>query len=170
MDFLGMGFLEIAIIVLVALIVLGPEKLPSYARNAGKFIRQFRKITSGVTKEISKAMDMDEEDEAEEGIKKELKAISRSLEEDAAELRRSLAEEAEAIEKAVTESTKEARESLAKDTREIASSLSDDVSTARKEVAEGVSEARKSLGVEDASPDAVVEYRPPVEVRSESET
>ena len=164
MDFLGMGWFEIAIVILVALIVLGPEKLPQYARSAGKFIRQFRKITTGVTKEISKAMDMDEEDEAEDGIKKELREISRSLEADAAELRKSLSEEASAIEKTVTESTKEARESLAEDTREIARSISEDVSTSRKEVAEGISEARKNLGVEEASPEAVVEYKPPMEV------
>ena len=170
MDFLGMGALEIGVVLLVALIILGPEKLPAYARKASKFIRQFRKITSGVSKELSKAMDMDLEDEADEGIKKELKAISKSLEEDAAELRRSLSEEAQAIEKTVTETTKDAKESLTRDTQEIARSLAEDASLAKKEVAEGVSEARKSLGVEEASAEAVVEYVPPVEVvRNESE-
>jgi Tat protein translocase TatB subunit len=164
MDFLGMGWFEIGVVLLVALIILGPEKLPAYARKASKFIRQFRKITSGVSKEISKAMDMDNlEDEADEGIKKELKAISKSLEEDAAELRKSLSDEAQAIEKTVTETTKEAKESLAKDTADIARSLTEDVSSARKEVAEGVSEARKNLGVEEASAEAVVEYKPPPE-------
>jgi Tat protein translocase TatB subunit len=171
MDFLGMGWFEIGIVLLVALIVLGPEKLPTYARKAAKFIRQFRKITSGVTKEISKAMDMNDlEDEADEGIKKELKAITRSLEEDAAELRKSLSEEARAIEKTVTETTREAKESLSRDTEEIARSINGNVSQAKKEVSEGVNEARKNLGVEAAPADAVVEYRPPVEVaRSESE-
>ncbi len=170
MDFLGMGWFEIAIVLLVALIVLGPEKLPHYARNIGKFIRQFRKITTGVSKEITKAMDFDEEDEAEEGIKKELRDITTSLEEDAAELRRSLSEEAESISKTVSESTKEAKESLAKDTAEIARSIAEDTSLTKKEVAEGLSEAKKSLGMEESA-EAVVEYRPPAEVASsESET
>ena len=164
MDFLGMGWLEIAIVLLVALIVLGPEKLPHYARNIGKYIRQFRKITTGVTKEISKAMDMDEEDEADDGIKKELRAISKSLEEDAAELRKSLTEEASAIEKTVSESTREAKESLTKSSEEIARGISEDVSLTKQEVSAGLSEAKKNLGVEEASPEAVVEYRPPVEV------
>ena len=163
MEFLGMGWFEILVVALVALIVLGPERLPAYARKAGKFIRQFRKITSGVSKEITKAMDMDDvDDEAEDGIKKELKAISRSLEEDAAELRRSLTEEAASIEKTVTETTREVSESLAKESSEIASSLKADARAAGKDVAEGLTEARKSLGMEEASsPEAVVAYTPP---------
>jgi Tat protein translocase TatB subunit len=168
MDFLGMGWFEIAIVLLVALIVLGPEKLPAYARNIGKFIRQFRKITSGVSKEISRAMDMDDVDEQEDGIKKELKAISKSLEEDAALLRKSLSEEAASIEKVVSESTRDAKESLVKDTSEIARSFSEGAAEAKKEVNEGVSEARKNLGMEEPSSEAVVEYRPPAAPEAES--
>jgi len=165
MEFLGMGWFEILIVALVALIVLGPERLPTYARNIGKFVRQFRKITSGVSKEISKAMDMDETDEAEEGIKKDLKAISRSLEEDAAELRKSLAEEAEEVKKTVTRGTREATETLSRESAEITKSISSDVDVARKEVAGSVTEAKKNLGLEaptpPASPEAVVAYTPP---------
>jgi len=169
MDFLGMGWFEIGVVILVALIVLGPEKLPTYARQASKFIRQFRKITSGVSKEISRAMDMDDIDEQEDGIKKELKAISRSLEEDAALLRKSLSEEAASIEKVVSDTTKEAKESLVKDTSEIARSLSEGAEVARKEVSEGVSEARKNLGMEEPA-EAVVEYRPPAAEPESRET
>ena len=167
MDFLGMGMFEIGVEILVALIVIGPEKLPACARQASKFIRQFRKITSGVSKEISRAMDMDDVDEQEDGIKKELKAISKSLEEDAALLRKSLSEEAASIEKVVTDTTKEAKESLAKDTSEIARSLSEGAEVAKKEVSEGVDEARKNLGMEGPA-EAVVEYRPPVQPDAES--
>jgi len=161
MDFLGMGWFEILIVALVALLVLGPEKLPGYARQIGKFIRQFRKVTSGVSREITKAMDMDEVDENEEGIKKELKAISKSLEEDAAELRRSLSEEAASIEKTISDTTKEAKESLSKEGAEIARSLKEDALSARKEVDEGLGEAKKNLGLEEPSPETVVEYKPP---------
>ena len=164
MDFLGMGWFEILIVALVALIVLGPDRLPGYARNIGKFIRQFRKITSGVGKEISKAMDLDEVDEADEGIKKDLKAISKSLEEDAAELRKSLTQEAEAIQKTVADSTKEASEALAKDSAEISKSLAEDAKTVKQEVTESVAEARQNLGVAGNEPrEAVVAYTPPPE-------
>jgi sec-independent protein translocase protein TatB len=41
----GLGFWEIAIILAVALIVLGPSKLPELARGLGKGLREFRKAT-----------------------------------------------------------------------------------------------------------------------------
>lgn len=39
----GMSLSEIAIILIVSLVVLGPEKLPQVARTAGKFLREVRK-------------------------------------------------------------------------------------------------------------------------------
>jgi TatA/E family protein of Tat protein translocase len=41
----GLSFWEIAIILVVALIVLGPSKLPELARGLGKGIREFRRAT-----------------------------------------------------------------------------------------------------------------------------
>lgn len=41
----GLGFWEIAIILAIALIVLGPSKLPELARGLGKGLREFRKAT-----------------------------------------------------------------------------------------------------------------------------
>lgn len=41
----GLGFWEIAIILGVALLVLGPSKLPELARGLGKGLREFRKAT-----------------------------------------------------------------------------------------------------------------------------
>ena len=167
MEFLGMGWFEILIVALVALIVLGPERLPAYARKAGRFIRQFRKITSGVSKEVSKAMDLDslleDEEEGDTGIRKELKAITKSLEEDAAELRRSLSEEAELVEKTVRESATEASRSLSKGAADIQGSLSAGVSSAGKELSAGLKEARESLGMSEGSAQEVVAYSPPAE-------
>lgn len=41
----GLSFWEIAIILAIALIVLGPSKLPELARSLGKGIREFRRAT-----------------------------------------------------------------------------------------------------------------------------
>jgi TatA/E family protein of Tat protein translocase len=41
----GLSFWEIAVILAVALIVLGPSKLPEIARSLGKGLREFRKAT-----------------------------------------------------------------------------------------------------------------------------
>jgi sec-independent protein translocase protein TatB len=47
---LGMG--EITVILLLALIFLGPKKLPELASGLGKFIREIRKTTADVKNEI----------------------------------------------------------------------------------------------------------------------
>src|SRR5215475_7961510 len=43
---LGAG--EIAVILIVALLLLGPDKLPELARGIGKFVREFRRQTDDV--------------------------------------------------------------------------------------------------------------------------
>jgi Tat protein translocase TatB subunit len=48
---LGMG--EITVILLLALIFLGPQKLPELATSLGKLIRELRKATSDVKNEIN---------------------------------------------------------------------------------------------------------------------
>ncbi len=48
---------EFLIIFLVALVVLGPTKLPEAARQAGKVIGEFRRMSSGFQREIQSAMD-----------------------------------------------------------------------------------------------------------------
>ena len=48
---------EIIIILLLALVVLGPEKLPEAMRKAGKFYADIRKMSSGFQEEFKAAMD-----------------------------------------------------------------------------------------------------------------
>jgi sec-independent protein translocase protein TatB len=49
---------EILAILVIALIVLGPDKLPNAARQAGKYLNEFRRISSGFQDEIRGAMDL----------------------------------------------------------------------------------------------------------------
>ena len=60
MDFFGLGFWEIVLILLVALIVLGPNKLPDIARTLGKTLRSLRKATSDFTTILTKEMNGEE--------------------------------------------------------------------------------------------------------------
>lgn len=53
---------EILVLLLLALLVLGPERLPKAAGQAGKFIRDIRKMSSGFQQEIQRAMNVDGED------------------------------------------------------------------------------------------------------------
>lgn len=60
--FIGnIGPWELVFILLVALIVVGPGKLPEVARSIGKAANEFRKATSGVRKEFQDAIRFDEE-------------------------------------------------------------------------------------------------------------
>jgi len=48
----GLGYSEIAVILVIALIVIGPKKLPELLRTAGKVMAQFRKMTDDVRREL----------------------------------------------------------------------------------------------------------------------
>ena len=52
MNFLGMGFLEILIILIIAFIFLGPERMVDAARMLGKLVREARNIASEVPRVV----------------------------------------------------------------------------------------------------------------------
>ena len=52
----NLGGAEILVILLVALLVLGPEKLPGAARSIGRGLSQLRKLSGGFEQEIRSAM------------------------------------------------------------------------------------------------------------------
>lgn len=49
---------EVLVILLIALIVLGPDKLPNAARQAGKYLGDFRRMSNGFKNELRDAMDL----------------------------------------------------------------------------------------------------------------
>lgn len=55
----SIGPWEIMIILLIALMVVGPGKLPDVARSIGKGMTEFKKVTSGVRKEFEDVMKED---------------------------------------------------------------------------------------------------------------
>jgi len=54
------GFWELTIIAIVALIVIGPDKLPGVARTAGKWVGRTRRFVSQVKNDIDKEIQQDE--------------------------------------------------------------------------------------------------------------
>ena len=46
------GFLELIVVFVVALLAIGPDKLPSYARKLGTALREFRKATADMSKDV----------------------------------------------------------------------------------------------------------------------
>ena len=54
------GFLELAIIAVIALLVVGPEKLPGLARTAGIWVGRARRFISQVKTDIDKEINVAE--------------------------------------------------------------------------------------------------------------
>jgi len=51
----GIGPTELLVVLAVALLVLGPKRLPELARSLGRGLAEFRKATSDVTEELDNA-------------------------------------------------------------------------------------------------------------------
>lgn len=54
------GFVELVVIGLIALVVLGPERLPTAARTVGALLRRLRNSWAGVRSEIERELAADE--------------------------------------------------------------------------------------------------------------
>jgi Tat protein translocase TatB subunit len=62
MSMFNIGMPELVVILAVALIVLGPHRLPEIARALGKAMAEFRKATSGISQELENARAMLEDE------------------------------------------------------------------------------------------------------------
>lgn len=71
------------LILIVALIVVGPGKLPEVAKSMGKAAREFKKATTGVQKEFQEAINFDEK---QAPAKKEPVALTESAAETSPEV------------------------------------------------------------------------------------
>jgi sec-independent protein translocase protein TatB len=48
----GIGLPELAVIAFVAVIVFGPDRLPEFARQAGRFVRQLRNLAQSAQSQL----------------------------------------------------------------------------------------------------------------------
>ena len=60
MDFFGIGLGEVLLILVLALIIWGPKRLPDIARTLGKTMRTLRKATNDFTSQITRDIDIEE--------------------------------------------------------------------------------------------------------------
>ena len=59
MNILGMGPAELLLVLALALIVFGPDKLPDIARQLGRVVGEFRRVSSDVTRELQRSIQED---------------------------------------------------------------------------------------------------------------
>jgi Tat protein translocase TatB subunit len=66
---LNVGGGEILVIFIAALVILGPERLPKFANDVGKWLTKLRTLTSGVQSEFRDALAADEFKDSLDGIR-----------------------------------------------------------------------------------------------------
>lgn len=70
------SFMEMLIVAIAALVVIGPERLPTVARQAGQWMSRMRRYIEDVKSDFSHQIDLAEL----KGIKSEVEDSARSLE------------------------------------------------------------------------------------------
>ena len=68
----GIGLPELIVIAIIALLVVGPKKLPDLAKSLGKGLSEFRRAADDVTDNIKETLKPDD-------VKKEINAFKDSL-------------------------------------------------------------------------------------------
>lgn len=74
---LGIGFSEILIILLIALIVVGPEKIPGIAKVLGKTFREFNRAVRDVKGTVREATET--ATDAVKGVEDEIKGTFKDI-------------------------------------------------------------------------------------------
>ena len=71
----GLGIGEIVIILFIALIFIGPKKLPELAKGLGKGLREFQGALKGINSSVQTPLDQlnEQKNEIEERLKKQFK-------------------------------------------------------------------------------------------------
>jgi sec-independent protein translocase protein TatB len=62
MNFLGMGPMELMVILVLALVIFGPGKLPEIAGQVGRVIRDFRRMTGDLSSEFNRTLSLEIEE------------------------------------------------------------------------------------------------------------
>jgi Tat protein translocase TatB subunit len=66
----GIGMPEMIVILVVALVVLGPKRLPEVARSIGKTLGEFRRQSSEIMDDFQTQMHLEDEAERRAALKK----------------------------------------------------------------------------------------------------
>ena len=100
-----LGWGEIVVILIIALIVLGPEKLPQLGRALGKAVRGVKKYVREAAQELEEFDDLKEIKNDVDGIQKDLRSMGRNLE-------KSVTDDLESVEKEIDTAAEDIRASV----------------------------------------------------------
>lgn len=73
------NFSEILVILVVALVVIGPERLPKVARSMGQWLGRVQRYINTVKQDVSQSMELEELRDLERKVKAEAAALESSV-------------------------------------------------------------------------------------------
>jgi len=73
------GFSELVVVALVALIVIGPERLPKVARTLGHLLGRMQRYVNDVKADISREMELDELRKLQSTVEEAARSIEQSV-------------------------------------------------------------------------------------------
>ncbi len=68
----GIGVQELIIIAIIALLIVGPKKLPDLAKTLGKGFRDFKNATEGISEDLKDALKEEDKTKPDDGLKDSL--------------------------------------------------------------------------------------------------
>ena len=89
---IDLGVSKIALIGAVALIVIGPEKLPRVARTVGMLLGKAQRYVSDVKQEVSRSMELDELKKMKETVEGAARDVENSIQTNASDFEKSWSE------------------------------------------------------------------------------
>ena len=89
---IDIGVTKLAIIGAIALLVIGPEKLPSVAKTAGTLLGRARRYVADVKAEVNRSMELDELKKVKETMESAARDVEHSIQTSAADFEKSWSE------------------------------------------------------------------------------
>lgn len=89
---IDLGISKMALIGAVALIVIGPEKLPRVARTVGMLLGKAQRYVADVKNEVNRSMELDELKKMKESVEGAARDVENSIQTNASDFEKSWAE------------------------------------------------------------------------------
>ena len=103
-----LGISKMALIGAVALVVIGPEKLPRVARTVGTLLGKAQRYVNDVKAEVNRSMELDELRKVKENVESAARDVENSIRTNAADFENQLQSEAGGVKDALSGTTSEA--------------------------------------------------------------
>jgi sec-independent protein translocase protein TatB len=131
------GFTELLIVAIVALIVIGPERLPRVARTAGHLFGRMQRYVNDVKADISREMELDE-----------LKKLRTSMEDTARSFEQSVQQ---GLNETESELNRVAQSAQSQADPEVEPARDSEPASAEREPSEGPASPQLDLGLDPAA-------------------